>query len=376
MNDNITYVGLDTHKKQHKLAAILPESDEIIEMVIANTTREIGKMVKKLKKLSDRPIHFCYEAGVCGFTLKRRIEALDCRCAVIAPTLIPRKPGERIKTDRRDAKKLLALFKAGLLTEVFPPDPEQEAARDLTRLRETAMINRKRIRQQLVKFLTRHGYIFTDGYHWTCKHLHWLRNLEFDESLLCDVFDSYFTELQHCDQRLESIDKQLEQLSQTEPYKEIVGLLRCFHGIDTLTAISVITEIFDFGRFESPRKFMSYLGLTPSESSSGDKQKKGGICKTGNKRVRRLLNECSWHYRHPSGVSKALKARRAGQPQWAIDIADSAGRRLRQRYRKLINNGKMPCKANIAVARELAGFIWAIVNEYELRKKYEMRKAV
>lgn len=367
---------MDTHKKQHKLAIILPQSDEIIEMVIANTTREIGKMVKKLKKLSDWPIHFCYEAGVCGFTLKRRIEALDCRCAVIAPTLIPRKPGERIKTDRRDAKKLLALFKAGLLTEVFPPDPEQEAARDLTRLRETAMINRKRIRQQLCKFLTRHGYIFTGGRHWTCKHLRWLGSLEFDEPLLCDVFDSYFTELQHCDQRLKSIDKQLEQLAQTEPYKEIVGLLRCFHGIDTLTAISIIAEIFDFGRFESPRQLMSYLGLTPSESSSGDKQNKGGICKTGNKRVRRLLTECAWHYRHPSGVGKTLKARRTGQPQWAIDIADTAGRRLRRRYRKLVYNGKMPCKANIAVARELAGFIWAILNEYEMRKKSYMKKAV
>ena len=240
MDNILTYVAMDTHKKQHNVAFILPGSDEIIEMVVANTAREIGRMVKKIKKLSPGQVHFCYEAGVCGFTLKRRIEGLGCQCAVIAPSLIPRKPGERIKTDRRDAKKLLALFKAGMLTEVYPPNEEQEAARDLTRLRETAMINRKRIRQQLLTLLTRYGYIYTDGEHWTLRHLRWLRNLQFDQPLLYDIFDNYFTELQHCNQRLESIDKQLEQLAQTEPYKKIVGLLRCFHGIDTLTAIKEI----------------------------------------------------------------------------------------------------------------------------------------
>ena len=150
MDNILTYVAMDTHKKQHKVAFILPGSDEIIEMVVANTAREIGRMVKKIKKLSSGQVHFCYEAGVCGFTVKRRIEGLGCRCAVIAPSLIPRKPGERIKTDRRDARKLLALFKSGMLTEVYPPNEEQEVARDLTRLRETAMINRKRIRQQLL----------------------------------------------------------------------------------------------------------------------------------------------------------------------------------------------------------------------------------
>jgi len=174
MENTITYVAMDTQKKQHKVAFILPGSDEIIEMVVANTIREVSRMVRKIKKLSSGQVSFCYEAGVCGFTLKRRLEGLGCQCAVIAPSLIPRKPGERIKTDRRDARKLLAMFKAGLLTEVFAPDEQQEAARELTRLRETAMVNRKRIRQQLLKFLTRHGYIFTDGEHWTKKHLRWL----------------------------------------------------------------------------------------------------------------------------------------------------------------------------------------------------------
>jgi len=170
-------------------------------------------------------------------------------------------------------------------------------------------------------------------------------------------------------QRLESLDKQVGQLAESEPYKRIVGLLRCFHGIDTLTAITLITEIFNFGRFSSPRELMSYLGLTPSESSSGDKQKKGPITKSGNKRVRRLLLEVSWHYRHPYIVGKALRLRRKNQPQWVIDIADRAGRRLRKRYWYLINRGKMPCKAAVAVARELVGFIWSVFREYELRNE-------
>jgi len=336
---------------------------------VKNNTRDIARMVKKIAKQAPGDVEFCYEAGVCGFSLKRKIEALGCKCAVIAPSLTPKKPGVRIKTDRRDACKLAAMFEAGLLTEVYPPTPQQEAARDLTRCRQAALENAKRLRHQLTKFLTRHGYVYALGNPWTIKHFNWMRNLEFEQPLLRDVFDSYFTELQHCIQRLDSLNKQVEQLAQSQPYREIVGLLRCFHGIDTLTAITVITEIFQFGRFATPRKLMSYLGLTPSESSSGEKQNKGPITKAGNKRTRSLLIETAWHYRHPHRITAALKKRRKDQPQWAIDIADNAGRRLRRRYWRLVNNGKMPCKATVAVARELAGFIWAIFREYHIRKE-------
>ncbi len=186
--------------------------------------------------------------------------------------------------------------------------------------------------------------------------------------MLTKVFDNYFDEMVYCLGRLENLDREVGLLANTEEYKEIVGLLRCFHGIDTLTAITILTEIFEFGRFESPRHLMSYLGLTPSENSSGDKQKKGSITKTGNKRVRRLLNESAWHYHHKYNPSKALKKRREGKPQWAVEIADKAGQRLSQRHRDLIYSGKMPCKANIAVARELAGFIWFMITQYQARK--------
>ena len=367
MENTITYVAMDTHKKQHKIALHYPCQEEIVEFTVNNAIRDIKKMVNKVKKQAPGEVEFCYEAGVCGFTLKRRIEQLDCRCVVIAPSLVPRKPGERVKTDRRDAKKLLMMHKAGLLTEVHAPNEQQEAARELTRLRETAKENLKRIRHQLLKLLSRHGYVYREGHHWTQKHIAWLRAIEFSEPMLTGVFENYFNEMIYCIGRLKALDKEVELLADSEEYKEIVGLLRCFHGIDTLTAITILTEIFEFGRFESPRHLMSYLGLTPSEDSSGDKQKKGSITKTGNKRVRRLLNEAAWHYRHRYVPSKALNKRRKEQPQWAVEIADAAGRRLSKRHRHLVNNGKMPCKANIAVARELAGFIWFVVTQYHAR---------
>jgi transposase len=368
VNNSVTYVAMDTHKKQHRIALQLAGQKPLFELTITNSVREINKMVKKIVKKAPGPVAFCYEAGVCGFTLKRRIEKLGARCIVIAPSLVPKKPGERVKTDRRDARKLLGLFQADLLTEVQAPDEKQEADRELTRLRETAMENLKRSRHQLLKFLTRHGFVYTDGRHWTQKHLLWLRGLEWTPPMLSKVFEGYFDEMTYCHRRLESLDQQVEMLANQPEYQAIVGALRCFHGIDTLTAITLVTEIFDYGRFATPRELMSYLGLTPSEKSSGEKQKKGSITKAGNKRIRRLLNEAAWHYRHRYLPGKVLQQRRKGQPEWAIAIADAAGRRLSRRHRHLLEKGKMPCKANIAVARELAGFIWALMKEYEARK--------
>jgi len=188
MNNTITYVAMDTHKKEHSVALHYPEQEEIFRFAVRNNVREIKKMVNKIKKQAPADIKFCYEAGVCGFTLKRRIEALGCECMVIAPSLTPVKPGDRVKTDRRDALKLLAMFQAGLLTEVHAPSLEQESARELTRCRQTAQENLKRIRHQLLKFLTRHGYVYRDGNHWTQKHCQWLRNLEFDQPLLANAF--------------------------------------------------------------------------------------------------------------------------------------------------------------------------------------------
>ena len=359
---------MDTHKKCHTVALVYPDTDQIQEFTVKNSVKDITRMINKIRRHAPSEVHVCYEAGVCGFVLKRQIEALGCKCAVIAPSLVPTRPGDRVKTDRRDARKLLGQFIAGQLTEVYSPDENQEAARELPRCRHTAQENLKRIRHQLIKFLTRHGYIYNQGRHWTNRHLQWLNSLVFDLPDLREVFDIYYAEFQHCMGRLASLDKQVEHLAERQEYREVVGVLRCFRGIDTLTAMTFITEIFEFGRFASPRALMSFLGLVPSESSSGDKHRHGAITRTGNKRIRRLLIESAWHYRHSCGQSKELKRRRRGQPQWAIDIADKAMVRLRRRYWRLVERGKVPNKSVVAVARELVGFLWAVLREYESRK--------
>jgi len=367
VDKSITHVAMDTHKKQHAVALAYPDTGEVQVFTVKNLATDIKKMVKKIQRKAPGGVRFCYEAGVCGFTLKQRIEAAGSPCMVIAPSLVPRKKGDRIKTDRRDARKLLGQFLAGQLTEVYAPNPEQEAAREITRCRQAAQEDLKRIRHQLVKFLTRHGYIYTDGRHWTQRHAKWLLSLEFPSPDLREVFDWYYTQLQHCQQRLVTLDKEVAALAERPRYREIVGLLRCFRGIDTLTAITVLTELFEFSRFTSPRKLMAYLGLVPSEHSSGEKRRPGSITKTGNGRVRRLLVESSWHYRHRPAVSKALKRRRDGQPPWAIDVADRALHRLHTRYQRLMLRGKIPSKVVVAVARELAGFLWAILHEWQRR---------
>ena len=368
MKTSITHVAMDTHKKEHTMAVAKPDTGELKVFAVRNTAKDITKMVKKVQRQAPGEVHFCYEAGVCGFTLKRRIEDLGSRCMVIAPSLVPTKSGDRIKTDRRDARKLLGQFMAGELTEVHAPSLAQEAAREITRCRQAAQENLKRVRHQLLKFLTRHGYIYSDGRHWTQKHDRWLRSLAFDQADLREVFDLYYAELQHCLQRLATLEKEVAALAERPEYRKMVGVLRCFRGIDTLTAITVLTEIFEFGRFPSPRKLMAYLGLVPSESSSGERRHTGGITKAGNKRVRRLLVESAWHYRHRPGVGKELKRRRQDQPPWALDIADRAMARLYKRYWRLLDRGKPGSVVVVALARELAGFLWSVLQEYERRE--------
>jgi transposase len=358
---SITYVAMDVHKKQHEVAWVSPMTGEVQTFSIRNTQAELTKMVKRMRQQVSGEVHACYEAGVCGFVLQRRLEKLGWTCQVIAPSLVLRKPGDRVKTDRRDAKKLLSQYTAGQLTVVYPPDASQEADRELTRCRCSAQDDLKRVRQQLNSLLIRHGYVYQNGDLWTGKHEQWLDSLEFDQASLESVFDEYHSQVRHCVSRLESLDKQIRQLAESERYKSAVLALRCFRGIDTLTAITVLTEIFEFGRFESPRALMAYLGVVPSEDSSGDKRRTGAITKAGNWRVRRILTEAGWHYRHGNRVSEALKARRKGQPTWAIDIAERAGVRLHKRYRHLVERGKASGTAVIAIVRELVGFIWAML---------------
>jgi transposase len=345
---------------------LLPNSETPQEWTVVNTADTIQKMVHKICLKAPGPVVICYEAGVCGFALQRQIQTERVVCRVIAPSMVPVKPGERIKTDRRDARKLVFYLRAGMLTEVHPPDEQAESARDLVRCREAAQADLLRSRHRLLKFLLRRGMRYCDGHHWTQKHFRWLSGLRFEQPIDGAVFNGYLSEILHRKDRVGELTAAIAALSAQAPYAKPVGWLRCFRGIDTVTAMTIVTELYSFERFVSPRQLMSYLGLVPSEHSSDnsrDKNRdkgKGGITKTGNRRVRRVLIEAAWHQRRRLGVSAVLKARRVGQPAWAIQLADHAMRRLHQRYWHLVDRrGKLPTVAATAVARELVGFIWA-----------------
>ena len=356
-----TYVGFDNHKNDHKVYMINEGEDKRYEWVVKNHPKEVKKVARRIKKQAVGEVIVCYEAGPCGFVLQRQIEAEGIRCLMVAPSLIPVKPGERIKTDRRDAKKLAELLRAGILTEVHPPTEQEEAVRELCRCRGVAKKAETKARHQLTKFLLRHGRIYVEGSHWTLKHMRWLKQLRFESGAEQIVFEEYLNEVERQTERVKRLDQYLEAQAEQERYQKVVGWLRCFRGIDTVTAMTVVAELYGFERFTSPEALMAFLGLVPSEDSSGERLKRGSITKTGNKQVRRVLVEASWHQHHKPTVSRVLEKRREGQPEWAIRIADRAMHRLHKRYWYLVNKGKAHNVAVTAVARELVGFIWSVL---------------
>lgn len=365
------FVGLDVHKASIS-ACVRTVNGERVEFDLPNQSDAIDRLVKRLRGVTDGEVHAFYEAGPCGFVLQRRLNREDgFRCVVIAPSLIPRKPGERVKTDRRDSRKLMELGRAGLLTEVRPPSPSDEALRDLTRARADTRREVTRARQRINAFLLRKNCRFTGTRsRWTQAHRVWLRRLALEDVWAQRTFDALLQALEQAEGRLEDLDQALFEASQTESaIEEDVALLRCLHGIDTVAAMTVVTELYRFERFTAPQHLMGFLGQTPSEHSSGGSRRQGGITKTGNVHVRRILVECAWAYRRRPHVGAALRKRRTGQPAWAIAIADKARRRLYKRYWHLVSNGKHPNKAISAVARELTGFIWAMLTEARLRRE-------
>jgi len=359
MDEGTTYVGLDAHQAWTNGAMILA-SGEVLEDRFATTPEGIRRWVRRLKRRCKGRIVCCYEAGPLGYGLQRTLESLGVECVVIAPSLIPSKPGDRIKTDRRDALKLAELLAAGLLTEVHVPTPEQEAIRDLCRARESVKGDQKRIQHRLSKFLLRRAIRWTRGRKmWTGVHRQWLRGLHLEHPADQDILNDHLLALEQNEGRLTALDEKLDHWATQEPYAEAVGGLRCFRGVDTLTALSVVAEIHDWRRFASPRALMAYLGMVPSESSSGGKFQRGGLTKAGNRRVRRLLIEAAWHYRHRPSVGYRLAKRREGQPPEVIAVADRAQQRLHRRYTRLSARGKNHNQVIAAVGRELAGFLWA-----------------
>lgn len=360
MSNPITHVALDAHKATLQVAMLVPGKEDPLEWQVANEMGAIRRMAKKIQREAAGEVRMCYEAGPCGYALQRTLRGLGMDCIVIAPSLIPVRPGDHIKTDRRDARKLAGLFRAGLLTEVHPPTTGEEAIRDLCRCREDAKEDHLRARHRLSKMLLRRGLHWEGGKcNWSVSHRKWLRSLSFEHPADKVVFEDYLMALEQLEERIRGLDAALLAAADQDPYRAPVGALRCFRGIDTVTAVTVVAELHDFRRFQSPRALMAYLGLVPSEHSSSEKRRQGSITKAGNSHARRVVVESAWHYRHPPRIGLVLRKRRVGQPSAVISIADKAAQRLYRRFGSLQARGKPGGKVVVAVARELVGFLWA-----------------
>lgn len=368
MNTNgITVVGLDVSKKMVAVGVLLPAMNRVTEnRMIANQPKVIEKEVKRIIA-SHGPAVFVYEAGPCGYEIHRQITALGYRCAIIAPGLIPACPADRVKTDRRDAEKLAVLFRAGALTEIRVLTREEEAVRDLVRVREDVLADQLRARHRLSKFLLRQGRSYPYKKALGVKYRQWLKTQRFEWQALQQTFDALVRALDEATDRLESLNQQIEDLAKQAPYAIHVQNLRCLKGIDTLSALTLIVETQDFNRFNDARSYMGFTGLVSSEHSSGEKVWRGSITKAGNAHLRRVLVEAAWSNRHPKGVvSRELALRRQGCPSAVLQVARKAQDRLHRKYWRLVGRGKTHSKVITAVARELAGFVWAIGRQTSL----------
>ena len=358
--DFTTYVGLDVHKRTVVVSMLLPGEQDRVEWQENHDSTAAHRLARRILREAVGTVVCCYEAGPTGYVLQRRLRAEKVMCLVVAPSLIPVKPGQRVKTDRRDARKLADLLRAGLLTEVHPPSEEQEALRDLCRCREDVRDDLMRARHRMSKFLLRRHCIYTQTKHeWGTRHMAWLKALRFEDPASQATFDSYLLAIEHLDERMLQLENKLAEFGQQEPYREPVGWLRCFRGIDMVTAVSIVAELHDFRRFRSARELASYLGLVPRECSSGEREKRGPITKAGNGHLRRLLVEAAWHNRHRPGISIPLRQRRKDQPARVIAIADRAQERLWKRCSRMTFKGKPTQKVVVAMARELVGYLWA-----------------
>ena len=373
MREATTWVGLDVHQEQIVVAMLGDISGELQEFRVGGDRRGVTKLVRQLQRQQEHGVVECaYEAGPTGYTLERRLESEGIGCVVVAPSLIPVQRGDRIKTDRRDAKKLAEHLRAGLLTAVCTPSEEQEAVRDLCRCREDAREDLMRARHRLSKMLLRRGYVYRSGSNWTHKHRRWLLSLSWEREAERAVFGDYLQAVEHIEERLRGLDAALELQAQGDPYREPVGWLRCFRGFDTVNAMTFVAELHDIVRFGSARKLMAYLGLVPSEHSSGGSRRQGGITKSGNRHVRRVLVNAAWDYRHRPRVGAGLRKRRQGQPAAILALADRAQKRLNRRFLYLVlTRGKPPQKAVVAIARELTGFLWAALAVYPMIQQQE-----
>lgn len=360
--DNFSkYIGLDTHKDTVAVGVAKAGRDKPQYYgEIHNTPEAIGTLIKRLSP-NGEVLSFCYEAGPCGYGIYRQITQSGHRCDVVAPSLIPTRPGDRVKTDRRDAESLSGLHRAGELTSVWVPDKEQEAMRDLTRAREDMKSIERQTRQRLGAFLLRHGKIYDTGKsRWTQAHFRWLEKIKFEIPVQQIVFQEYIDAVTQAQRRVNGLEKEMERALDGWCLAPVVIALMSLRGVKLITAMTVMAELGDITRFESPRQLMKYLGLVPSEHSSGSKTRRGGITKAGNGHVRRVLVESGWCYRFIARKTAHLQRRAEKASESVQAIAWKAQKRLCGRYRHLLEKGKLKVQVCTAIARELVGFIWAI----------------
>ena len=361
MEETITFVGLDVSKKTIAVALAPGDPRSAVSYYgsIPYSREALRRLCKKLSGDGVR-LHFCYEAGPFGYGLQRLLEGWGHVCEVIAPSLIPRRAGDRIKTDRRDALSLAALLRAGQLTAIWVPDADHEAVRSLVRLRALAVSDVVRAKQQILSFCLLHERCYEGKTPWTKTHRRWLVEQRFDHAALSFSYSELLDRLERAEAMLARVRAELRDSLADWALYPVVEALRALRGIDWENAAIVVAEIGDFSRFASPRQLMAYVGLVPSEASSGEKRRRGALTKTGNGVVRRALIEAAWSYRFPARLSYKIRQRSADLPEPIRAKAWQAQSRLCQRMRHLYRQGKSANLALAAVARELLGFIWAI----------------
>ncbi len=360
------YVGLDVHKETIAVAVAEPgRAEPVYRGEIANRPKRVEKWLVKLSQAyAGGLLAFCYEAGPCGYVLYRQILASGHDCQVVAPSRIPKAPGERLKTDRRDALKLARLLRSGDLKAVWVPDTDQEMMRDLSRARDDMKGQERKARQQLNAFVLRHGHHWPRGKsRWSQAHYHWLESLRFEQPWQQVTLQEYIDAAKAASERVAQLNAHLMRALPEWSLAPVVDSLIALRGVDKLAAIVLLAELGDISRFDSPRELMAFLGLVPSEHSSGARRRQGGITRTGNAHARRMLVESAWSYRFPARQTMHLKRKAVKASASAKQIAWAAQKRLCGRYRTLTRAGKNIKVVCVAIARELAGFIWDIVRQ-------------
>jgi transposase len=353
------HVGLDVHKDGISVA--VAEPGRTPGRLIGKVLHDVNKLLKVLARVgSAEQLHIVYEAGPTGFGLQRALKARGYGCEIIAPSQIPRRPGDRVKTDGRDSVQFAECSRAGQLNAVWIPDPADEAIRDLSRAREDAVNSRVQARHQLKGFLLRHDVRYRGKTSWCAAYYRWLGTLNFGAGAAQSAFTEYWQAVTAADDRVERLTKALQSSIAGWRFEPVVAALQALRGVAAITAIGLVAEIGDLGRFAHPRKLMGYLGLVPSEHSSGERTSRGSITKTGNAHARRLLTEAAWNYRFKARIGKQAQIRQQELSEPIRRMAWAAQLRLTQRFAALNARGLQANKACVAVARELAGFVWAI----------------